>query len=109
MNRLTKLELILAACAFLLPLASAAATPAPEDRRSVILRNVDLHPRDREGSRILLQRVDDAAMEACGASEHSLRELRTAVRASQCWKQATADTVRRIDDPLVSEAYREQR
>lgn len=99
------LSLILAGCAAASPLAAAAADPVPEARQSVILRHVDLHPRDREGARALLRRVDEAAMEACGADDHSLREVKTAVRASQCWKHATADAVRQINDPLVSEVF----
>ena len=56
------------------------------------------------GARRLLRRIDDAALESCGASSFSLTELKIITAESRCWKDAVADAVRRIDSPLLTEA-----
>jgi UrcA family protein len=61
------------------------------------------------GARRLLQRIGDAALEACGASSFSLTEVKSATIASQCWKDAVAAAVRRIDSPLLTAEARKGR
>ena len=56
------------------------------------------------GARRLLSRIGNAALESCGASAFSLPELRNATMASQCFKDAVNDAVRRIDSPLLNAA-----
>jgi UrcA family protein len=60
-------------------------------------------------ARRLLRRIGDAALESCGASSFSLAEFKTATVVSRCWRDAVADAVRRIDDPLLTAAAREGR
>jgi len=57
----------------------------------------------------LLGRIRDAALESCGASPFSLPEFKAATVASQCWRDAVDNAVRRIDDPLLTAAAREGR
>ena len=56
----------------------------------------------------LLRRIGDAALESCGAS-FSLAEFKTATVASQCWRDAVDEAVRRIDNPLLTAAAQEDR
>src|SRR6202023_1281392 len=58
-------------------------------------------------ARRLLRRIGDAALESCGASSFSLAEFKTATGASRCWRDGVDDAVRRIGDPLLTEAARE--
>ena len=60
-------------------------------------------------ARRLLRRIRDAALESCGASPFSLPEFKAATVASQCWRDAVDNAVRRIDDPLLTAAAREGR
>jgi UrcA family protein len=48
------------------------------------------------------RRIEAAAMEVCGASPTSLRELRLAVRGSACYRQAMAGALRQIDHPAFA-------
>ena len=57
----------------------------------------------------LLRRIRDAALESCGASPFSLPEFKAATVASQCWRDAVDNAVRRIDDPLLTAAARADR
>ncbi|KQO05137.1 UrcA family protein [Sphingomonas sp. Leaf242] len=52
-----------------------------------------------------LQRIGRAAMAVCGGSGGSLREVTRAVEASACWREAVDGAVRRVDAPLLSQAW----
>ena len=58
-------------------------------------------------ARRLFGRIGDAALESCGASPFSLVEFRSATLASRCWRDAVDAAVRRIDNPLLTAAARE--
>lgn len=60
-------------------------------------------------ARRLFGRIGDAALESCGASSFSLAEFKTATMASRCWRDAVDGAVRRIDNPLLTAAAREDR
>jgi len=60
-------------------------------------------------ARRLLRRIGDAALESCGASSFSLAEFKAATMVSRCWRDAVDDAVRRVDDPLLTAAAREDR
>jgi UrcA family protein len=59
-------------------------------------------------ARRLLGRIGDAALESCGAA-FSLAEVKTATMASRCWRNAVDEAVRRIDDPVLTSAARQDR
>ncbi|CAN5457629.1 hypothetical protein BH10PSE14_BH10PSE14_38770 [soil metagenome] len=84
--------------------ANAADRPG-EVTESVTLRGVTRNPATPQAAARLLHRIDDAALQVCGASATSLADMKQAVRASPCWRNSVADTVRRIDDPLLSAAF----
>jgi len=58
-------------------------------------------------ARRLFGRIGDAALESCGASPFSLAEFRSATLSSRCWRDAVDAAVRRIDNPLLTAAARE--
>lgn len=90
--------------------ASTAPVAAPHvlvgrDRYAITLRRSDLHPVTPAAARQALLKFDRAAMAVCAASDVSLHELRRAVRRSACWRSVIADIRRRIDDPLLVQAW----
>ena len=86
--------------------ASAARDGAGEFSDSiVVIHHADLHPSSAKAARAVLDRIDTAALEACGASSFSLREVKISVRSSQCWKESVAKVVARINDPMIQAAY----
>lgn len=89
--------------------AAGAEDRPGEITEAVTLRGVTRNPGSPEAATRLLRRIGDAAMLACGAWATSLAEMKRAVRASPCWHDSVADTVRRIDDPLLTAAYARHR
>ena len=84
------------------PAASFAGTSAPTEVR-VGYGDLNLDaPRDAS---IMLQRLDDAALQACGVFGGSLREYRQAVEGSACYRQGLAQAVRALDAPAVTSLY----
>jgi UrcA family protein len=77
---------ILAAAAVLGAPALASATPAPDAATQVTVRYGDLDLNRRSDDRVLLHRIRDAALEACGASPFSIADYRWAVRRSACYR-----------------------
>ncbi|MEG3146629.1 UrcA family protein [Sphingomonas sp. RT2P30] len=88
--------------------ASAADRPG-EVTESMMLRGVTRNPASPQAATRLLQRIGDAAMLVCGASATSLADMKRAVRTSPCWHNSVADTVRRINDPLLTAAFARHR
>jgi UrcA family protein len=88
---------------------SSFASAATEDqnlvRPSVTLRGLDLHPSTPASARRLLDRLGEAALEACGGSAFSLREVKAAIKESSCWRDAMGDAVRRIGSPQLTVAF----
>ena len=90
-------------------LAAAEDHPAPAGSETTEIR-VHYERKDltsAAGARRLLARIDSAALESCGASSFSLPELKNAVLASQCYRDAVEKAVHRIDSPLLSAAASE--
>ena len=72
---------------------------------AVAVRHLDPHPNSPVAAQRTLDRLGDAALEACGGSGFSLREVKLAIRSSPCWRAAMAGVVDRIGDPLLAQAY----
>jgi UrcA family protein len=91
----------------LFALAAPALAQAAEagDRISVRATHIDRHPASPRAARRTLGRLEAAALEACGASSFSLYEIRQAVRASDCWREAMKDAVAQIGNPLLRQVY----
>ncbi len=86
------------------PCANAASSPTV----SIRVANIDLHPDSAAAAGGLLARIEDAALNACGATGFSLADYRRAVRRSPCWRQSVSDAVLRIGNPLLSDLYRRE-
>ena len=92
-------------------LCAAIASPAVAqekigpDRYAVTVRRAGLHPATPAAARRTLARIEAAALAVCGGSEVSFSALKLAIQHSPCWRDAMADTMARIDDPLLLDAY----
>jgi UrcA family protein len=75
---------------------------------AVTVHRAQLHPATPAAARRTIARIEAAALEACGASPFSLREVKLAVRSSDCWGDSVAATIKRLDDPLLLSAYRHE-
>jgi UrcA family protein len=94
-----------ALCAAIAMPATAQEAKIGPDRYAVTLYRAQLHPATPGAARRTLGRIEAAALDVCGASPFSLREMKQAVRDSTCWRDAMAGTMARIDDPLLLQAY----
>jgi UrcA family protein len=92
-----------AAAALVLALMPAAA--GAQTVQTAVPLTGQLHPQSEDQARILLGRVENAATEACGASNFSVVDYSRAIRRSSCWKKSVSDTVVRIGSPILSEVY----
>jgi UrcA family protein len=106
---LTGVQSVVFALALALPTASGAATYTDSkgaDERVVVSVNAhDLDLSGRTGASIMLERLDNAAMEACGALDGSLREYRRLVQRSACHATRMDRAVAELNAPLVTELY----
>jgi UrcA family protein len=99
------MKTLLASTAALLLLAGAPlAVAAPADTQTVSIPvskaklNLD-NPRDAQR---LMRRIDIAAMEACGADTHSFVEVKRAVAASACHRDAVAGARSQLNNNQAS-------
>jgi UrcA family protein len=63
----------------------------------VIVRHADRHPADAHAAGRLYQRLEAAALEACGGGAHSFPELNRSIRASTCWREAMNGALAQVD------------
>jgi UrcA family protein len=90
-------------------LALALALPAAASAgQMVAVRTDDLSLSRPADAQRLLRRLDRAALDVCGASIVSVREMQAATRASDCYAQAMAQAVAQVGSPTVSDLYRER-
>lgn len=96
---------ILALCAAAAVLAAPFAAAANEVTEVVktTARGLDLSTERDAG--VMLQRLDRAALRACGASAFSLREVREATRASACYSDGMSSAVASLGAPTVRALY----
>ncbi|WP_404710622.1 UrcA family protein [Sphingomonas sp. MMS24-J13] len=84
---------------------AASVQAANEEPTAVRVRHVDPALGSPREAKVLLNRLGDAAMEACGASSFSVAQYRQAVRDSACWRTSMTDVVQRIDNPYLTAAF----
>jgi UrcA family protein len=84
---------------------AAQRIDAKTDRPAIRLTHIDRHPATAAAAKRTLARIDRAALDVCGASSASLREMKDAVQRTACWRDAVADAVKQIGDPLLTSAY----
>lgn len=105
-SNVVKKTLIFAASLALLAAAAAqAATPADSVPSSLRVSYRDLDLNNPSDATIMLQRLRDAALQACGAFPGSFPDYRRAVEASACYKQSLDRAVNDLGVPAVSQLY----
>ncbi len=95
-------------CAALIVLAAPAAAfaEAPDQATtSVAVHFGDLNLESARGARQMLDRISQAALDACGAPRESLQDYRYAVRRSSCYREGVADAVASLNAPEVTRLY----
>ena len=101
MNRRLDRNIVLAA----LLLGAAGSTHAARtEASSITLRHIDLHPATAAAARRSMRRIDEAALNVCGASG-ALTEAKRGIRASSCWREAAGNAARHSADPLLAQAF----
>jgi UrcA family protein len=105
MNEWTVMACLMVAVAPTQSLAKADQAQTTEIRMRYSYRELA----SAESARHLLRRIGNAALESCGASSFSLAEVKSATRASACWRDAVGGAVRRIGDPVLTAAAHEGR
>jgi UrcA family protein len=72
---------------------------------SVGVRYDDLDLNQSDGAATMLHRLSSAAMEACGASDFSLREYRLSIQDSRCYASRVGRAVAELNAPAVTALY----
>jgi len=86
--------------------AVAIAVSAPAFASPVTVRTTGLDLGDPPDAAVMLRRIDLAAAEACGADRGSVRDVQMAIRRTDCYAAAMARTVRALNAPAVTSAWR---
>jgi len=101
MNRSINRNIILAA---LLLGAAGSTNAARSETASITLRHIDLHPATTAAARRTMRRIDEAALNVCGAAG-ALDEAKRGIRAGSCWQEAAGNAARHSGDPLLAQAF----
>lgn len=72
---------------------------------SVAVKYGDLDLNSQQGSATMLQRIRDAALEACGASSFSVQDYRWATQRSACYRRGVDHAVAQLGSPSVMRLY----
>jgi len=59
-----------------------------------------------QDAQLMLNRVNNAALQACGASQESFSEYQAAVQRSDCYQEGVSQAVAQLNAPEVSRLYR---
>ncbi|MBC7670547.1 UrcA family protein [Caulobacter sp. DWR2-3-1b2] len=92
------MKLLAASTAALLLLASAASAA---ETTSIAVR-AKLDPSNPQDQKVMMHRIDAAALEACGAQRGSFAEVKRAVAASACHRDAVAGAVAQLKTSQAS-------
>jgi hypothetical protein len=82
-----------------------SASANPSTTNVVRAAHINVNPQTPAAAMHTLNQLQDAAMEACGASAFSLSEYKAAVRASRCWHDSLAEVVTRLDSTQLTRAF----
>ncbi|OJU12000.1 MAG: hypothetical protein BGN86_13720 [Caulobacterales bacterium 68-7] len=82
--------------------AAFAADAAPQVRVTAAGLNLG----QSADAQAMLGRLDEAALNACGASKFSFSQVRDATRAGDCYKAAMSNAVTSLGSPVVTNLYR---
>jgi UrcA family protein len=87
------------------PLFAHAQSRTDDQTVSVAVHYGDLDLSRPHEAAVLLDRVGQASLEACGASEFSAPEYKAAVRDSECYRANVQQAVAAIGAPAVTSLY----
>ncbi|WP_165186808.1 UrcA family protein [Caulobacter soli] len=91
------------AALFLLAGASfAVAAPADTETVSIPVSKAKLDVNNPQDAQVLMRRINTAALQACGADSHSFTEVKRAVAASACHRDAVAGAVTQLHSSQAS-------
>lgn len=99
-----KLALICALALATCPAIATAASPDEADP-AITVSYGDLDLGRHHDAKVLLGRIDDAAMQVCGADAHNNSAEWFRVRRSACFAETMAKAVAQIDAPALSAAF----
>lgn len=102
----TKLGLVAGLCGLLATPVAAQEKVGP-NTYAIAVESLDVRPATVRAARRALARIEEAALEVCGAPHGALREVRRAVRKSECWKDSVDRAVTAIGDPLLIRVHRQ--
>ena len=81
--------------------AALAADAAPQMR----VTSAGLNLSQSADAQAMLGRIEEAALNACGASKFSFAQVREATRAGDCYKSAMSNAVSSLGAPVVTSLY----
>ena len=84
---------------------SAAARSVFGTPTAVAVKYSDLDLGSRQGSVVMLGRLHEAALNACGSSEFSVPDYRRAVERSDCYRESMDRAVADVGAPTVTHLY----
>ena len=84
---------------------SAAARSVFESPTAVAVKYSDLDLSSRRDSVVMLGRLHEAALNACGASEFSVSDYRRAIERSSCFRGSMDRAVAAVGAPTVTHLY----
>lgn len=87
---------------------ATAARSVFREQASVPVTYGDLDLASNGGASTMLDRLHHAAMEACGASDFSVKDYRWAVAHSSCVRRGVAEAVAALDAPTVTQLYNQE-
>ncbi len=101
------LALVLVAPVLAAPVLAHAAS-APDDVARAPASFADLNLNRARDARVMLDRLDRAALEACGASQFSFPDYRASVQKSGCYRSGLDRAVDALNAPQVTRLYQNQ-
>ena len=99
------MKILVASTAALLLLAGAsfaAAAPADTETVSIPVSKAKLDLNNPQDAQVLMRRINTAALQACGADAHSFADVKRAVAASPCHRDAVAGAVSQLNSNQAS-------
>ena len=80
----------------------AVAAPVGTETVSIPVSKTKLDLNNPRDAQVMMRRINTAALEACGADAHSFSEVKRAVAASPCHRDAVAGAVAQLSTSQAS-------
>jgi UrcA family protein len=100
---------LIGALALAIALPAAAQAASARDASTVVsVRYNDLNLSQRSDARVMMRRLDRAALEACNATGFSARAYREVVRRSACYRGGMDAAVASLNVPTVTALHHQR-